>query len=90
MEYSSDSNLSLFISVFPISKPEYVVLAIIEDPKKIKEENYSNTGATVAAPLVKKIILDIIKIYGIPVFSKNDMLKASNEKYGIINQNVSF
>ena len=30
---------------------------MIESPKKIKEENYNITGASVAAPLVKNIII---------------------------------
>ena len=48
------------MSVFPTSKPKYIVLASIENPKKTKEMKYKLTGATVAAPLVKKIILRII------------------------------
>ena len=61
-EYQKDVNMTSFIGVFPISKPKYVVLAMIENPKKIIEENYSITGATVAAPLLKSIILRMIEI----------------------------
>ena len=38
-QYQKDVNMTSFIGVFPISKPKYVVLAMIENPKKIKEEN---------------------------------------------------
>ena len=75
-QYQDDENLVLFIAVFPVSKPKYVVLALIEKPKKIKEENYSITAATVAAPLVKNIILRMIEILGIPAPNSQEILKA--------------
>ena len=53
-QYQKDVNMTSFVGVFPVSKPKYIVLAMVEHPKKIKEENYSITGATVAAPLVKE------------------------------------
>jgi hypothetical protein len=34
------------------------------------------TGAVVNAPLVKKIILEMIKILNIPPYKKNNLLKA--------------
>ena len=36
-DYSSSSNLASFISVFPISNPKYLVLAMVMDPKKLKK-----------------------------------------------------
>ena len=74
--YQSGANLASFIGVFPISKPMYVVLALIEHPKKIKEENYNVTGATVAAPLVKKVIANMIKILSIPQINNEEILNA--------------
>ena len=57
-----------------MSDPKYVVLAIIDDPKKIKEENYNITGASVVAPLVKKIITRMIEIIGIPTPSSKEII----------------
>ena len=88
--YRQDANRTTFIGVFPMSNPKYVVLAIIDDPQKIKNENYSNTAATVAAPLVKNIILNMIKILSISPNLQNDFLKASNEKFALENKNVTF
>ena len=73
-----------------MSKPKYVVLAIVDDPKKIADENYSNTAATVVVPLVKNIILHMIKILSISPKLQNDFLKASNEKFALENKNVTF
>ena len=89
-KYIKNANRTTFIGVFPMSKPKYVVLAMIEDPKKIEDENYSNTAATVVAPLVKKIILNMIKILSISPNLQNDFLKASNEKFALENKNATF
>ena len=88
--YIQDANRTTFIGVFPMSNPKYVVLAIIDDPQKIENENYSNTAATVAAPLVKNIILNMIKILSISPNLQNDFLKASNEKFALENKNATF
>ena len=72
-----------------MSDPKYVVLAIIDDPKKIHEENFSITASTVVVPLVKKIILQMIKVIGIPP-TKNDMLQASINNKLLLKQNANF
>ena len=36
-QYQKEANLTSFIGVFPISKPKYLVLTIIENPKKIPQ-----------------------------------------------------
>ena len=79
-----------WLVVTPALHPEYVVLAIIDDPQKIKDENYSNTAATVVAPLVKNIILNMIKILNIPPYLQSDFLKASIDKFALENKNVTF
>ena len=76
-QYIKDANLTSFIGVFPISKPKYIILSIIENPKKIKEENYNITGATVNAPLVKNIILRMIEILKIPRLPASEILNAA-------------
>jgi len=76
-QYRKDANLTSFIGIFPTSKPQYLVLTIIENPKKIKEENFNITGAAVNAPLVKNIILRMIEILKIPRFNASEILNAA-------------
>ena len=64
--YHKKANLSSFIGVFPISKPKYVILVMIKDPKGIEETYYNTTGAWVAAPIFSKIIKKMVKILSIP------------------------
>ena len=88
--YQKDMNLTSFIGVFPTSKPKYIVLAMIENPKKIKEENYNITGASVAAPLVKNIISRMIEILSIPRSNSIETLKADISTEYIENHNATF
>ena len=82
--------MTSFVGVFPVSNPKYAVLAMIENPKKIEEENFSITGATVAAPLVKNIILRMIEILGIPKPQLKELLKADTTiDYDLVN-NATF
>ena len=74
--YYRDRDLTSFIGIFPIEKPKYIVLTIIEYPKKPINSNIKTTGGTVNAPLVKKIILDMIRILNIPKYKNSDILKA--------------
>jgi len=89
-QYNENANRTAFISIFPSSDPEFLVLAMIENPKKIKEENFSITAATVVAPLVKNIILEMIKIIGIPQLSNKEIIKANLDNNITLKNNVAF
>jgi len=74
--YYKDRNMTSFIGVFPINNPRYIVYTAIEYPKKPKDSKQRMTGAVVNAPLVKKIILEMIKILNIPPYKHHHLLKA--------------
>ena len=74
--YYKDRNMTSFIGVFPTNNPRYIVYTAIEYPKKQKDSKQRMTGAVVNAPLVKKIILEMIKILNIPPYKINNLLKA--------------
>ena len=74
--YKDGRNLTSFIGVFPINNPKYVIYTAIEYPKKENEPDQKMTGARVNAPLVKEIIINIIKIFNIPKITNEEFLKA--------------
>ena len=76
-KYNKDANRTLFVGAFPMIDPKYLILTIIDNPKKIRKENYSITGATVNAPLTKNIILRMIEILNIPKIINNEILNAA-------------
>ena len=88
INYGSGKNRTLFISLFPVANPKYLILAMVNDPKKIKETNYNNTGAWVAAPLVKRIMTEMIKILNIAPTIDVDLLNAKKQEIYLNKKNV--
>ena len=88
-KYDKDSNRTIFVGAFPMSNPKYLVVTIIDKPKRIEKENNSITSATVNAPLVKNIILKMIEILSLPKDHKNEILNAATSidynKFNAIN-----
>ena len=79
--YYKDRNMTSFIGVFPIKNPRYIVYTAIEYPKKPEDSKQKMTGAVVNAPLVKKIIFEMIKILNLPSNIDNNILKADIKKF---------
>ena len=74
--YYKDRNMTSFIGIFPINKPKYVVYTAISYPKKPIDSKQRMTGAVVNAPLVKKIIYEMIKILNLPSVRHDTHIKA--------------
>lgn len=79
-QYHKKANLSSFIGVFPISKPQYVILVMIKDPKGIEETYFNTTGAWVSAPIVAKIIRRMVNILSIPPIENKEIFQAQLNK----------
>jgi cell division protein FtsI (penicillin-binding protein 3) len=54
--YSKTVNVSTFVAVFPMDKPRYVVVAMLDAPKGSSASFGQTTAAWTAAPVVAKVI----------------------------------
>ena len=63
--YSKKANLSSFVATFPVEKPKFVVLVMLDEPKGTKETFGYSTGGWVAAPAVSKIIAKLGPLFHI-------------------------
>jgi len=54
--YQKGSNLTSFAGVFPMSRPQYIVLVMVDRPQAIKETYGFNAAGWNAAPITGKVI----------------------------------
>jgi cell division protein FtsI (penicillin-binding protein 3) len=54
--YLKNANVSTFAAAFPMDKPRYVVIAMMDSPKRVKENSFQTTAAYTAAPVVSRVI----------------------------------
>ncbi len=83
-KYDKNLNRTIFVGAFPMSEPKYLILTIIDKPKR-KNINDSITSATVNAPLVKNIILRMIEILNLTKEKNNILNAATTINYKDIN-----
>ncbi|WP_210052254.1 peptidoglycan D,D-transpeptidase FtsI family protein [Neorhizobium petrolearium] len=69
--YANDINFNAFVAAFPMDRPKYVVLSIIDAPKT--GEHSGRTAASTAAPMIKSIISRAAPLLGVqPRFGSPD------------------
>ncbi|MGV2104304.1 peptidoglycan D,D-transpeptidase FtsI family protein [Rhizobium sp. 21-4511-3d] len=70
--YASDMNFNAFVAAFPMDKPKYIVLSIIDAPRT--GEHGGRTAASTAAPMIKSIIGRTAPLLGVePRFGGPDL-----------------
>jgi cell division protein FtsI (penicillin-binding protein 3) len=63
--YSKSVNVSTFAAAFPMDRPRYVVLVMLDAPKGNEETAFQTTAAWTAAPVVKNVIARTGALLGI-------------------------
>ncbi|MGB0681677.1 MAG: peptidoglycan D,D-transpeptidase FtsI family protein [Magnetovibrionaceae bacterium] len=63
--YAKNKRISSFVGAFPMDNPRYVVLAVFDEPKGLKETLGYATGGWVAAPVVGRVINRMAPMVGL-------------------------
>jgi cell division protein FtsI (penicillin-binding protein 3) len=54
--YDRNRNVSTFAAAFPMDAPRYVVIAMMDSPKRVEANSFQTTAAYTAAPVVSRVI----------------------------------
>lgn len=54
--YAKNANVSTFAAAFPMDAPRYVVIAMLDSPKRVAANSFQTTAAYTAAPVVSRVI----------------------------------
>lgn len=74
--YSKKLNISSFVGGFPMTKPKYVVLVLVDEATGNAENAGFTTGGMIAAPIAGKVIQRIAPILGVkPVSPDSDEMQ---------------
>jgi cell division protein FtsI (penicillin-binding protein 3) len=63
--YGGRRIISSFVAAFPMDKPRYVILAMIDEPKGTKRTHGYATGGWVAAPVVARVVKRMAPLLGL-------------------------
>ncbi len=75
--YKKKALISSFVAAFPMHKPRYVVLAMLDEAKGTKETFGYATGGWVAAPVVGAVVRRIAPVLGLrPIKDENAVREA--------------
>jgi cell division protein FtsI (penicillin-binding protein 3) len=63
--YRKSSVVATFAAAFPMDKPRYVVVAMLDEPKAVAASSYQRTAAWNAAPIVGRLVPRIGPLLGV-------------------------
>jgi cell division protein FtsI (penicillin-binding protein 3) len=75
--YKQGSNMTSFVGAFPMSRPEYIVLIMVDRPQAIKETYGFNAAGWNAAPIAGKVISRIAPL--LQVIPVNEATQEASE-----------
>jgi len=76
--YRRKALISSFVGAFPMDAPRYVVFALFDEPRGIKETHGYATGGWVAAPTVRRIVERMAPVLGIQPERENEQTKGGD------------
>lgn len=63
--YAKTSLVSTFAAAFPMDRPRYVVIAMLDEPKGTLASSYQRTAAWTAAPIIAKLVPRVGPMLGV-------------------------
>ena len=70
--YDRAKRMSSFVAAFPMNKPRYVILVMLDEPKGTKRTQGYATGGWVAAPVVANVVKRMAPLLGLRPSQRDD------------------
>ena len=78
--YNSDKSLCSFIGAFPMDKPKYLLLLMLDEPQALPETYGFKTAGWNAVPTAAKVIERVAPVLGVrPEFTAVDLVKLAKQ-----------
>lgn len=78
--YNSDRSLCSFIGAFPMDKPKYLLLLMLDEPQALPETYGFKTAGWNAVPTAAKVIARVAPVLGVrPTFTEADLEKLAKQ-----------
>ena len=71
--YAKNANVSTFAAAFPMDNPRYVVIAMMDSPKRVEANQFQTTAAYTAAPVVSRVITRVGAMLGVMPYEQRDV-----------------
>ena len=71
--YAKNANVSTFAAAFPMDSPRYVVIAMMDSPKRVEANQFQTTAAYTAAPVVSRVITRVGAMLGVMPDEQRDV-----------------
>jgi cell division protein FtsI (penicillin-binding protein 3) len=90
--YAKNRNVSTFAAAFPMDAPRYVVLVMMDSPKRVEANQFQTTAAYTAAPVVSRVISRTGAMLGVMPDDRRDidtnqlgnlLWRAPGEEHGV-------
>lgn len=75
--YKRKALISSFVAAFPMNKPRYVILAMLDEPTGTKETFGYATGGWVAAPVIGAVVGRIAPVLGLRPIKDSDAARSA-------------
>lgn len=71
--YTKNANVSTFAAAFPMDAPRYVVIAMLDSPRRVEANSFQTTAAYTVAPVVSRVISRTGALLGIIPDDRRDI-----------------
>ncbi len=88
--YAKNKRIATFVGAFPMDDPEYVIFAMVDEPKGTKETYGYATAGWVSAPVIGRVVERIAPLLGIAPRRGDDETETERRIVPVVYRGIDF